>query len=81
MKKYRDIAETILDLAKAKGAQTAYCSVSERETKEFNVEGNEFSLFRTLFDRSVSIVVFLDQRKGAVSINKFERQCPVHNKQ
>ncbi len=75
MKKYIDIAEKILSIATEKGAQTAYCTVGESEVREFNVDGNEFSLFRTLFNRSVSITLFLDKRKGSVSINRFDESA------
>ena len=73
MKLYKDIADFIIGLAKEKGAETAYCVVNDIEMREFNVDGNEFSLFRTLFSRSVSITVFVDKRKGSVSLNKFDR--------
>lgn len=72
MEKYKNIAKRILDAAKQKGADTAHCSVRESETKEFNVDGNEFSLFRTLFDRSVAITLFIQNKKGSVSINRFD---------
>ncbi len=72
MEKLNNIAELILSLAKEQGAQTAHCSVSEREMKEFNVDGNEFSLFRTTFGRSISIKVFVDKRNGSIAINSFD---------
>ncbi len=74
MNGYKETAEFVLGLAKEKGAQKAFCYVLEGEKREFNVDGNEFSLFRTLFTRSVSITVFVEQRKGSVSINKFDRE-------
>lgn len=72
MEKYKNIARRILDAAKAKGADMAHCSVREGEMREFNVDGGEFSLFRTLFDRSVSITMFIENKKGSVSINRFD---------
>ncbi len=72
MEKYRRIAEDILKKAKELGADMAHCSVRESETNEFNVDGNEFSLFRTLFDRGVTITVFVENKKGSVSINRFD---------
>ena len=73
-----DIASFVLGLAKEKGAQKAFCSISESEEKEFNVDGGTFSLFRTLFDRSVSLTVFKDDKKGSVSVNKFDEDSLCH---
>ncbi len=75
MDKYINIAKLILDLAKKQGADMAQCTVSEGEMREFNVEGNEFSLFRTLYNRSVGITVFCENRKGHVSLNSFDESA------
>ncbi len=72
MEKYKNIAKRILDTAINKGADMAHCSVRESEMREFNVDGNEFSLFRTLFDRIVAITLFIGGKKGSVSINRFD---------
>lgn len=72
MEMLKKTASLALDTALSLGAQTAQCFVKESETREFNVDGGEFSLFRTLFDRAVSLTVFKDKRKGSVSINKFD---------
>lgn len=72
MEKYRNIANTILEKLKARGADTAHCSVRESEMREFNVDGGEFSLFRTLFNRYVGITAFIGGKKGSISINRFD---------
>lgn len=72
MEKYKNIASLILEKALSHGADMAHCSVRESEMREFNVDGNEFSLFRTLFDRMVAITMFIDGKKGSVSINRFD---------
>ncbi len=72
MEKLNSIAQLILKLAKEQGAQTAHCTVSESEMREFNVDGNEFSLFRTTFGRSISIKVFTDKKNGSIAINSFD---------
>lgn len=72
MEKYRNIASKILDKISKHGADMAHCSVRESEMREFNVDGNEFSLFRTIFDRSVVITLFIGGKKGSVSINRFD---------
>lgn len=74
MEKLKNIASFILDTARKQGAEKAYCYVSEREKREFNVDGGEFSLFRTLFDRNVSVTVFKNKCKGSVSINRFDEE-------
>ena len=75
MDKLQNLASLILDEAQALGAQDAQCTVAETQTREFNVDGGEFSLMRTLFDRSVSITVLKDHRKGSVHINRFDEDA------
>lgn len=54
------------------GAQKAQYTVTEKEKHEFNVDGGEFSLFRTLFDHSISITAYKDSKKGSAFINQFD---------
>ena len=75
MDRLRKIAEMILKEAKARGADYAHCVVRESEKREFNVDGDRFSLMRTLFDRDVSITVLKEQRKGSVHINRFDEEA------
>ena len=72
MERLTKIAEMILAEAKAKGADYAHCVVRESEKREFNVDGGQFSLMRTLFDRDVAVTVLKDQRKGSVHVNRFD---------
>ncbi|MDE7299711.1 MAG: TldD/PmbA family protein [Lachnospiraceae bacterium] len=58
-------------LSKA-GAEKAQYTATQKETHEFNVDGGEFSLFRTLFDNSLSITAFCGGKKGSIAINKFD---------
>ncbi len=64
-------SKTIEQLVK-EGADKARCIVSSKETQEFNVDGGEFSLFRTLFDNGVSIMLIKDKKKGNIGINRFD---------
>lgn len=57
---------------KEKGAQKGQVFVTESETREFNVENGAFSLYRTLFDQDVNIIVYKDQRKGSYYTNKLD---------
>lgn len=72
MEKYKSIAKRILNKVSSKGADMAYCIVREGEMREFNVDGGEFSLFRTLFERMVAITVYMNGKRGTVSINRFD---------
>ena len=72
MDKLYTLTETIIEKLRAKGADMAYCTASSGETREFNVDGGEFSLFRTLFDNSLTITAFVGGRKGTVGLNSFE---------
>jgi PmbA protein len=72
MERMNAIAKTILAEAKKLGADYAQCTVSESEKKEFNVDGGQFSLMRTLFNRNIVITVLKEQRKGTVQINRFD---------
>ena len=56
------------------GAKDAHIAVSHRVTHEFNIANGEFSLFRTMFDDSVGLTVFKDNKKGSVGINKTETE-------
>lgn len=53
-------------------ADKAKCIVSSKETHEFNVDGGEFSLFRTLYDNEISITAYKDSKKGTIAINRFD---------
>ena len=69
-----NLTQAMIDRAKALGADVVKASASTSETREFNVDGGKFSLFRTLFNRSASITVFKGGRKGAASINRFDEE-------
>lgn len=68
----KKIAEKTRQLLLNAGAQKAQYTVTEKEKHEFNVDGGEFSLFRTLFDRSLSITAYKDQKKGSALTNQFD---------
>lgn len=54
------------------GADKAQCVVTSTETHEFNVDGGEFSLFRTLFDNEIDLTAIKDHKKGNIKINHFD---------
>ena len=75
MEDIRQIAEKVKTSLEAAGVSKAQYTVGEKETHEFNVDGGEFSLFRTLFDHSVAITAYKDQKKGTIAINSFEEKA------
>lgn len=66
------IADKALAALKDNGADKAQCAVRFTETHEFNVDGGKFSLFRTLFDNSLSLTAVKDDKKGSVGINRLD---------
>lgn len=72
MEDIRKIAEKTGKYLQEAGVDKAQYTVTETQTHEFNVDGGEFSLFRTLFDHSLSVTAYKDQKKGSASINQFD---------
>lgn len=72
MKDINKIADKVLAELKSNGADIAQCTVKSSETREFNVDCDQFSLYRTLFDQSVSMVAFTENKKGSININRFD---------
>lgn len=50
-------------------------SVAEKEVQEFNMENGEFSLYRTLFDKELSVAVFHNQKTGTSSTNRLDEEA------
>ena len=57
------------------GADKAQASVAYTITHEFNVDGGEFSLFRTLFDKQLSMTAIQGGRKGIVAQNRYDEEA------
>ena len=66
------IAENAISALLAAGADKASCTVNYGEVHEFNYEGGDFSLFRTLFNTTMSLTSIKDGKKGSARINSFE---------
>ncbi|MCH5271686.1 MAG: TldD/PmbA family protein [Lachnospiraceae bacterium] len=71
----KSIAGQIGDEISKAGVRKAQYTVAAKETREFNVDGGEFSLFRTLFDNCLVITVYKDDKKGSISTNSFDREA------
>jgi len=65
--------EYALDALKKAGAQKAACRAHQGRTDELNVEANQFSLLRTLFDDSLTLHALVDNKKGVATINKLDK--------
>lgn len=62
-----------LDALKEGGADQARCVATRRVTREISAEAGEFSLYRTLFDDSVSyMAIDCDGRRGTLSQNSVD---------
>lgn len=66
------IAENAISALLAAGADKASCTVNYGKVHEFNYEGGDFSLFRTLFNTTISLMSIKDGKKGSARINSFE---------
>ena len=70
--KLYNVTADVLAQLKNGGAEIAYCTARTSETLEFNVDGGEFSLLRTLFDNGLSMTAIKGGKKGSVGSNSFE---------
>ncbi len=72
MNDLKPIADKALEALKKEGADMAACLVRTEELREFNVEGGEFTLYRTLFGKSLSLTANKDHKKGEIEANRFD---------
>ncbi len=70
----KQTAQSAVDALGRAGADKAQANVSYTVTHEFNVDGGEFSLFRTLFDKQLVLTAIREGRKGTVSQNRYDRE-------
>ncbi len=75
MHNLNEIAAKTLAALKENGAEKAACTARFTETHEFNVDGGEFSLFRTLFDNNLSMTAICEKKKGSIGINRFDDEA------
>ena len=62
------IARFALQALQDAGADMAWVEATRQETREFSVESGDFSLFRSLFDNSLSLTAFQGGRKGSLRL-------------
>lgn len=69
------ITAEVLAAAMAAGADKAYCTAAESEKREFNADGGEFSLMRTLFDNALTLTVMVGGKRGSVGVNRLDGEA------
>ena len=67
-------AQDAVAALQAAGADKAQANVSYTITHEFNVDGGEFSLFRTLFDKQLAMTAIQGGKKGTVAQNRYDEE-------
>ena len=70
MEDIKSVGSKINEVLKKHGVEKAQFWVTQKETHEFNVDGGEFSLFRTLYDNGLALTVYHHNKKGSASTNK-----------
>ncbi len=67
-------AQSAVSALQQAGADKAQANVSYAITHEFNVDGGEFSLFRTLFDKQLAMTAIQGGKKGTVAQNRYDEE-------
>jgi PmbA protein len=70
----REILKYSLDSLLKVGAEKSQCVLRKSKKYELNIEGENISLLRTVFDTSLSLTGIKDNRKGTTSLNKVDQQ-------
>lgn len=70
----KGLTRNILDMATAKGADMAECSVSREVLTELDSISSEISLVRSVASTSVAMKVIKEHKKGAIAINRVDRE-------
>lgn len=68
----KDILDNALVQMKEKGADKGQIFITKSENKEFNLENGEFTLFRTVFNQDINVIVYKNQKKGSCFLNKLD---------
>ncbi|MBP7177132.1 MAG: TldD/PmbA family protein [Thermoclostridium sp.] len=75
MKTNQEIASYALEALKKAGADHAQCVVSTGKTDEFNVDGGQFSLMRSLFNSAIALKALKNGKKGVITANRLDREA------
>ena len=69
----KDTAQYAIDALMREGADKASCAVIHSRKDELNIEANEFSLLRTLFNDTLQLKAICSGAKGVIAINKLDK--------
>lgn len=75
MDKLKETAARVLQALLDAGADDAAVTAASGETREFNVESGDFTLFRTMFDSSLQMTAICGGKRGSTSLNSFEESA------
>ena len=67
-------AQYALEALKNAGADKAVVTAFNGSTTEFNIDGGEFSLMRTIFNEGVGVTAYVGGRNGGASTNALDRE-------
>ncbi|HUW71407.1 MAG TPA: metallopeptidase TldD-related protein [bacterium] len=67
-----DITRRAVEALKAAGADKAQSSMSRGEQSELNIDAGTMSLYRTTVNVSVGLTALVGDRKGTISINRYD---------
>lgn len=71
MKEIKKTAGYVEDLLKTSSVDKYAFSLVEKETREFNADLGDFSLFRTVFNNGLTVTVYKDGKMGTKAGNDF----------
>jgi len=69
----KEIVKDCIDSLLKAGAHNVQCVLQDWERTELNVESNKMNLLRTTYNTSLHLTAIIDDKKGAISINKTDR--------
>ncbi len=75
MKHLDQLAQLGLSELQAGGADQAVCSVSRSVMRELTAEWGEFTLYRTIFDDSISFTAIVQGKRGGISQNTISEEA------
>ena len=75
MKEIRKTAEYIQNLLNESKVDKYAFALHEKETREFNADLGDFSLFRTVFGNNAAVTVYNDNKMGTKAGNDFSDEA------
>ncbi|MBN2875983.1 MAG: TldD/PmbA family protein [Spirochaetales bacterium] len=70
-----DVVRRAIEALRSAGADKAQASLSRGEQSELNVDSGRMSLYRTTVNVSLSLTAHSEQRKGSLSLNKYDEKA------